>query len=136
MVHKDKADIVYALADYKQLVVAYKTKYAQMVRQVAFWKTCVLWLSGILIVVGGAAVSEYFKSLDAISSRQRNSVLSEERERSLVRAVESAKFELSKTREELDKKEMIIKQLEENVSTTSKKLLEKLLPDQESVRAK
>ena len=55
MAQKEKSDIVYALADYKQLVIAYKTKYAHMVQQVAFWKTCVIWLGLVVFLIGAAA---------------------------------------------------------------------------------
>jgi hypothetical protein len=71
MASKEKSDIVYALADYKQLVVAYKTKYAQMVRQVVFWKTCVVWTVFIISIAIIAAAAGFFDYAGRLSSQQK-----------------------------------------------------------------
>jgi hypothetical protein len=131
MAPKDKSDIVYALADYKQLVVAYKTKYAHMVRQVTFWKTCVIWLGLIVFLIGIAAAAGFIDYTSHISSRQKEIAVLDGRVQSLSEKLDTAYRQLQQTRLELAQKEAAVKQLEKNVSTTSKKLLEKLLRDQE-----
>jgi len=132
MASKEKSDIVYALADYKQLVVAYKTKYAQMVRQVAFWKTCVVWLVFIISIVVLAAAAVFFNYSSRLYSRQKDISNLEEQARDLSFRLDTARGQLQKVRFELAQKEEAVKQMEKNISTASKKLLEKLLKDQES----
>jgi hypothetical protein len=131
MVQKDKSDIVYALADYKQLVIAYKTKYAQMAGQVAFWKTCVIWLGLIVFLIGAAAMVGFFDYMNHLSGRQNDISALESKAQDLTYRLDSADRQLRQTRNELAQKEAMIRLLEKNVSTTSKKLLEKLLKDQE-----
>ncbi len=128
---KDKSDIIYALADYKQLVVAYKTKYAQMAGQVAFWKTSVIWLVFLCVGLAVTAAVVYIQSVESASSRQKDRILFEERERGLVRSLEQSRADLRESRMLVEEKEEIIKLLEKNVSTASKKLLEKILPEKE-----
>jgi septal ring factor EnvC (AmiA/AmiB activator) len=131
MAAKEKSDIVYALADYKQLVVAYKTKYSLMVRQVTFWKTCVVWLVFIISIVVVAAAAGFFDYTGRLSSRQKNIFSLEEQVQDLSFRLDTAQSQLQKVRFELAQKEEAIKQMEKNSSTASKKLLEKLLKDQE-----
>ena len=131
MASKEKPDIVYALADYKQLVIAYKTKYAQMVRQVAFWKTCVVWLVFIISIIVVAATAGFFEYMGRLSSRQKNISSLEEQVQDMSFRLDTAQGQLQKTRFELAQKEEAVKQMEKNSSTASKKLLEKLLKDQE-----
>jgi hypothetical protein len=131
MASKEKSDIVYALADYKQLVIAYKTKYAQMVRQVAFWKTCAVWLVVIISITVVAAAAGFFNYMGRLSSGQKNISSLEEQVQDLSFRLDTAQGQLQKTRFELAQKEEALKQMEKNSSTASKKLLEKLLKDQE-----
>jgi len=72
MAQKNKSDIIYALADYKQLVVAYKTKYAQMVRQVTFWKTCFIWLGLAVIALCVAIVVGYLDYTHRLAASVRD----------------------------------------------------------------
>jgi hypothetical protein len=130
MVQKEKSDIVYALADYKQLVIAYKTKYAHMVQQLAFWKTCVIWLGLIVFLIGVAATVGYLDYVNHLSGRQKDISMLEDQAQILSHKLDAAERQLQRTRDELAQKEEAIKLLEKNVSTTSKKLLEKLLKDQ------
>jgi len=131
MAQKEKSDIIYALADYKQLVIAYKTKYAQMVGQVAFWRTCVIWLGLIVFLIGAAAMVGFFDYMNHISGRQKDISVLEGQAQDLSYKLDAAERQLRQTRNELAQKEAMVKLLEKNVSTTSKKLLEKLLKDQE-----
>jgi hypothetical protein len=135
MTQKDKSDIVYALADYKQLVIAYKTKYANMAQQVTFWKTCVIWLGLIVFLIGVAATAGYLDYMNHLSGRQNDISMLEGQAQNLSHKLDAAERQLQRTRYELAQKEAAIKLLEKNVSTTSKKLLEKLLKDQEPVAA-
>jgi hypothetical protein len=131
MASKEKSDIVYALADYKQLVVAYKTKYAQMVRQVVFWKTCVIWLAVIISGTIVAAAAGFFYYTGRLSSRQKDIFGLEEQVQDLSFRLDAAQGQLQKVRSEMAQKDEAVKQMEKNTSTASKKLLEKLLKDQE-----
>ncbi|MFA6384333.1 MAG: hypothetical protein WCY10_03060 [Candidatus Omnitrophota bacterium] len=130
MVQKEKSNIVYALADYKQLVIAYKTKYAQMVQQVVFWKTCVIWLGFIVFFVGAAATVGYFDYMNHLSASQKDVSILEGQAQNLAHQLGAAERQLQQTRYELSQREAAIRLLEKNISTTSKKLLEKLLKDQ------
>jgi Tfp pilus assembly protein PilO len=136
MVQKEKSDIVYALADYKQLVVAYKTKYVNMAQQVVFWKTCVIWLGLIVFLIGVAATVGYLDYMNHLSGRQKDISMIEGQAQNLSHQLDAAERQLQQTRYELAQKEAAIKLLEKNVSTTSKKLLEKLLKDQEPGNAR
>ena len=131
MAQKEKSDIVYALADYKQLVIAYKTKYSQMVRQVTFWRTCVIWLGLIVFLIGVAAAAGFIDYTNHLSGRQKDISMLEDQVQSLSGKLDLTERQLQQVRFELAQKEATVKQLEKNVSTTSKNLLEKLLKDQE-----
>lgn len=129
MAQKEKSDIVYALADYKQLVVAYKTKYAHLVRQVTFWRTCVIWLGGIVFLIGVAAAAGYMDYARNISGSKKDIEILEAQVRNLVQKLDASELRLRQARDELEQREKAVVQLEKNVSTASKQLLEKLLPD-------
>ncbi len=127
---RQRADIVYALADYKQLVLAYKSKYAELVKRASFWRASAIWLALLSILAGlimGLALSEIRdslvegkKSIDRLNGRVE----------SISIHLKSVQEELESARGELNKKELAIKQLEQNVSNASKELLEKLLKEQ------
>ena len=129
MAHKEKSDLVYALADYKQLVVAYKTKYAQLVRLVTFWKTCVIWLGLIVFLLGAAASVGYLDYTRHMSGRRNDIAMLEMQVQNLSHKLDAAERQLQQARQDLEQREAAVNQLEKNVSTTSKKLLEKLLKD-------
>jgi|WetSurMetagenome_2_1015567.scaffolds.fasta_scaffold623546_1 hypothetical protein len=132
MPSKEKSDIVYALADYKQLVVAYKTKYAQMVRQVTFWKTCVVWLGLIVFLIGVAASIGYWDYTSHLAGRQKDMQTLENQVQNLSYKLDAAERRLQQSRAVLTQKEVVIRQLEKSVSAASKKLVEKMLKDQPS----
>lgn len=129
MTQKDKSDIIYALADYKQLVVAYKSKYAQMVRQVTFWKTCVIWLGLIVFLLGVAASVGYLDYARRMAGSRDDIEMLETQVQNLSHKLDAAERQLQQARRDLEQREAAVSQLEKNVSTTSKKLLEKLLKD-------
>ena len=127
---KQKSELVYALADYKQLVLAYQSKYAQMVKRLSFWKTSVLWLLVIfvLLVYGTLyLISDYKQRISYMRSDIR---MLENKVDSNVVHIERLNQELSATKEILKQKELSLIQLEKDISTNSKKLLERMLKDQ------
>ena len=127
---RHRADIVYALADYKQLVLAYKSKYAELVKRLSFWRASALWLALLSILAGlimGFALSEI---RDSLAEGKKSIDRLNGRVEAISIQLEKSQKELASAREELDKKELVIKQLEQNISNASKELLEKLLKEQ------
>jgi len=129
MAQKNKSDIIYALADYKQLVVAYKTKYAQMVRQVTFWKTCFIWLGLAVIALCVAIVVGYLDYTHRLAASVRDIEMLQAQVKGLSHQLDDRERQLHQARLELEQRQEAVTQFEKNVSTTSKKLLEKLLKD-------
>ena len=120
-------NIVYALADYRQLVVEYKTKHAQLVKTVAFWKASVIWLGMLIFSI--TVILAYL-----LSDARKNIWKSQQDLKEFTSRVidvsnrfERAQQELAVTQDELRKKETLVKELEKNISTNSKKQLEELL---------
>jgi septal ring factor EnvC (AmiA/AmiB activator) len=136
MKDKHSSEVIYALADYKQLVLAYRTKHAELIKSLTFWKTSVIWFSvfTLLFVLTFLFWSqENGRNVD--SDRKRLEMLNVQFN-SVSEKLARTEKDLLKTREELNRKEELIKSLEKNVSTASKKLLEKLLVDQGESPAK
>ena len=128
---KYRSDIVYALADYKQLVMAYKSKHAELVKKMTFWKVSFLWL---LLIAGCGVVGIYFMVLEKKSDVMRNRSTVARLNNKIEEMTDSlgrTQQELKGTQEELTKKQNVILQLEQNISNAPKKLLEKLLIEQE-----
>jgi septal ring factor EnvC (AmiA/AmiB activator) len=135
MKDKHSSDVIYALADYKQLVLAYRTKHAELIKSLTFWKTSVVWLSvftGLFVLVMMSWLLENNKDLE---SNRKNIEIMNGRANAVSEKLSMTENELSRTREELKKKEELIRNLEKNISTASKKLLEKLLAEQEEAAA-
>lgn len=126
---KQKHDIVYALADYKQLVISYQTKYASLVRQVSFWKTTVLWILLGGLVFSGVFVSESSAHRKVAAQHSRDLQLLSERTAALSEELARRKGELSVAQESLRAKDMAIAELERKISTTTKTMLEDMLQD-------
>jgi chromosome segregation ATPase len=78
-----------------------------------------------------AAAAGFFDYMGRLSSRQKNISSLEEQVQDLSFRLDTAQGQLQKVRFELAQKEEAVKQMEKNSSTASKKLLEKLLKDQE-----
>jgi septal ring factor EnvC (AmiA/AmiB activator) len=135
MKDKHSSEVIYALADYKQLVLAYRTKHAEIVKSLTFWKTSVVWLSvftGLFVLLMTSWLLENGKDLE---SSRKNMEIINGRLNAVSEKLAGTEDKLSQTREELKKKEDLIRSLEKNVSTTSKKLLEKMLTEQEETAA-
>jgi septal ring factor EnvC (AmiA/AmiB activator) len=127
MKEKNNVDVVYALADYKQLVMGYKTKYAQLLKDSVFWKVSFVWLAVLMVCVCGVLV---FVVNDTRNRLIQKSAAIEQ----LNLRVESVSAELSVMSKELETaktelagKDRVIREMEKNMSTNSKKLLDKLL---------
>lgn len=127
---KHRADIVYALADYKQLVLAYKSKYAELIKKVSFWRTSALWLALLSTAAGlimGFALSEI---RDSLAEGKHSIARLNSKVELLSTKLDKTQQELVAAKDELSKKDLLIKQLEQNISNTSKELVEKLLKEQ------
>jgi len=124
-----QSDIVYALSDYKQLVLQYKTKYSELMKAYVFWKTSSFWLVCL------AAVAVLFSLLSLSDSRRqstdqaRNIQLLNRRVQSLSDQAQACGRQFQAAREELAQKQGLIAQLEKNISTVSKKQVERLLEE-------
>jgi len=129
MKEKHGSGMIYALADYKQLVLAYKTKHAELVKTATFWKTSAIWLAILTISVTVTVIFFLADSKRSLAESNRNINRLNRKLEDVSHSLDSAQQELKLTKEELEKKEMLIMQLEKNMSTTSKKLLEKLLKE-------
>jgi len=127
---KNKTDIVYALADYKQLVLAYKSKYTELVKKVAFWRTSTIWLAVLVISMATVVLFELFDKKNNGAEARGDIVKLAGKIENVSSQLTQAQKELETAKAELEKKDTVIKQLEQNVSNTSKKLVEKLLKEQ------
>jgi septal ring factor EnvC (AmiA/AmiB activator) len=130
MKEKQDPEIVYALADYKQLVLAYKTKHAQLVSALSFWKASFFWLMVLSASVIGALVLVFSDARTALSQARKEKNALDTKAAALKQQQDEARARLDSTREELQKKEAVIRELEKSLSTASKKLLERLLKEQ------
>jgi septal ring factor EnvC (AmiA/AmiB activator) len=129
MKEKHGSGMIYALADYKQLVLAYKTKYAELVKTVTFWRTSVIWLAILTIGITVMVIFSLADTQKSLAESNKNINLLNNKLKVVSDRLDSAHQELKVTKEELEKKEMLIRELEKNMSTTSKKLLEKVLKE-------
>ncbi|MDD5730662.1 MAG: hypothetical protein PHN57_05995 [Candidatus Omnitrophica bacterium] len=124
---KHEHDIVYALADYKQLVMAYKSKYSELIKKASFWRTTSIWLFCFLLSAGMIVVSEFGGIKKNMVESENNISRLGTRIETISDNLDKAQQELVAAKEELSKKDLVIKQLEQNMSNTSRELLEKLL---------
>lgn len=126
---KQKTDVIYALADYKQLVLAYRTKYTELVKSLSFWKASAVWLAVfVFVLVMLLAVGFFSCKNDLLNARAGESALTRERER-LAEQVRGLQQDLAAAQSELAGQKALVQQLEKNISTASKKTLEKLLKE-------
>ncbi|MCX5708631.1 MAG: hypothetical protein NTY14_06655 [Candidatus Omnitrophica bacterium] len=135
MKDKHSSEVIYALADYKQLVLAYRTKHSELIKSLTFWKTSVVWLSvftGLFVLV---MISWMLENGKESESSRKNMEIINARANAVSEKLTRIEDEFSRTKEELKKKEELIRSLEKNISTASKKLLEKLLDEQEEAAA-
>jgi hypothetical protein len=124
---EEKSSWVYVLADYKQLVLQYKTKFSQQARQALVWKVVAIWCAIVIFAMGAAM---YFWVTDARRSfaDSKNDIgkLSLRLQEFAVRLDETQQ-ELKVAKEELKFKSEAIGRLEQGISSASKRLVENLL---------
>ena len=127
--NKQKTDVVYALADYKQLVLAYRTKYTELVKSLSFWKASAVWLGVFVCVLVVLLAAGFFSCKnDLLNARADETALTRERER-LAEQVRGLQQDLAVAQSELAAQKALVQQLEKNISTASKKTLEQLLKE-------
>ncbi len=135
MKDKHSSEVIYALADYKQLVLAYRTKHAELVKSLTFWKTSVVWLSACTILIILVIMFWLLENGKDFDNNKKNEELLNAQVSAVSEKLSRTERDLAVAREELRRKEELVKYLEKNISTTSKKLLEKLLTEQEEPAA-
>ena len=131
MKDKHSSEVIYALADYKQLVLAYRSKHAELVKSLAFWKTSLVWLCAFTAFFVLMIIFWLLESGKDLNSNRKNTEMLNSQVNAVSGKLARTEDELIRVKEELKKKEDLIKNLEKNVSTASRKLLEKLLAEQE-----
>jgi hypothetical protein len=126
-----KSNLIYVLADYKQLVLQYKTKFSQQMEEAMFWKTTAIWCMFIIFCM--CAVM-YFLVTDVRRSfadsknsiGQLNSRLAQ-----ITVKQDKTQQELVAAKDELKLKGEAISRLEQGISSASKRLVENLLRGQQ-----
>jgi septal ring factor EnvC (AmiA/AmiB activator) len=131
MKDKHNSEVIYALADYKQLVLAYRTKHAELIKSLAFWKTSLIWLCVFTAFFVLMAIFWLLATGKDLDSNRKNTEMLNYQVNAVSDKLARVEDELTQARVELKKKEDLIKNLEKNISTASRKLLEKLLAEQE-----
>ena len=135
MKDKHSSEVIYALADYKQLVLAYRTKHAELVKSLTFWKTSVVWFSAFTILIVLVIMFWLLENGKDFDNNKKSEEFLNAQVSAVSEKLSRIERDLAVTREELRRKEELVKYLEKNISTTSKKLLEKLLTEQEEPAA-
>ena len=135
MKDKHSSEVIYALADYKQLVLAYRTKHAELIKSLTFWKTSVVWLTVLSSVIFLALLFWALENSRDIDNNKKSSEMLNAQVNAVTEKLARTETELAASRDELNRKEEMVKLLEKNISTTSKKLLEKMLSEQEEAGA-
>jgi DNA segregation ATPase FtsK/SpoIIIE-like protein len=131
MKDKHSSEVIYALADYKQLVLAYRSKHTELVKSLAFWKTSLVWLCAFTAFFVLMIIFWLLESGKDLNSNRKNTEMLNSQVNIVSEKLARTEDELIRVKDELKKKEDLIKNLEKNVSTASRKLLEKLLAEQE-----
>jgi DNA segregation ATPase FtsK/SpoIIIE-like protein len=131
MKDKHSSEVIYALADYKQLVLAYRSKHTELVKSLAFWKTSLVWLCAFTAFFVLMIIFWLLESGKDLKSNKKNTEMLNLQVYAVSEKLARTEDELVRAKEELKKKEDLIKNLEKNISTASRKLLEKLLAEQE-----
>jgi hypothetical protein len=123
----EQSSLVYVLADYKQLVLQYKSKFTQLTNEAAFWRAAAVW-SIIIIFCLGAVMYFWIKDARAVLRDNRISISQlGERLRQVTVKLDETKEGLRQAKDELRFKGEAISRLEQGVSTASKRLVENLL---------
>ncbi len=124
---EEKNSLIYELADYKQLVLQYTTRFSQQAKDALFWKiACGICL--VLIFCVGFAVYLWMAKTEMgfVDSRKNISQLNIRLQEITVR-LDQTRQELGAAKEELKFKAQAISRLEQGVSSASKSLVENLL---------
>jgi hypothetical protein len=129
---RNNPNIVYALADYKQLVIQYRSRQAELIKSLMFWRTTALWLSAAGVICLLFSVALYTDNKKQAAASASGLAAMSSRIESLTERFEGREQELTAAREEIEAKSARISQLEKNLSTASKKQAEKLLKDVEA----
>lgn len=119
---KQERDPRYTLAEYKQRVLDCKSRQASLAKQLRFWQGVSFWLG--LLAACGLVVGLTF----GFDVRKNNTIL-KERIEALTYRVDRTQKDLDDTRAAIVEKDRWIATLEQNISSTSKKLLEKMLKE-------
>jgi len=123
----ERSSLIYVLADYKQLLLQYKAKFAQTARQTVFWKVTAI---GCIIIIFSLGVVMYFWLQDAgkVFADSKNSIsqLNLRLEKITLR-LDETQDELKAAKDELRFKGEAIGRLEQGISSASKRLVENLL---------
>ncbi len=126
---KEKQNLVYAIADYKQLVLQYRTTHTELVKSLSFWKTTAAWLTAAAVACLVFGVSLYIDNRRQAAKDLSIIAAMSARLQSLAERFESREQELARARADLEDRDARIQQLEKNISTASKTQAEKLLKD-------
>jgi len=125
-------EIKYALSDYKQLVLQYKTKYSELVKACVFWRTSAIWLCVLAAASLAICIYAVLDSRHQVLLAQKDTSLLSERVQSLTGQAELFRKEIESAKQDLAQKQALIVQLEKNLSTVSKQQVERLLKEKES----
>jgi hypothetical protein len=123
----DKSNLIYALADYKQLVLQYKTQFSLTVKEALFYRTAAICCMIIIFSMGAVM---YFWLSDArrgfLDSKNSISQLGS-RLAQITLKLDETQRQLKATKDELMLKGEAISRLEQGISSASKRLVENLL---------
>jgi septal ring factor EnvC (AmiA/AmiB activator) len=127
---KNDINLTYILADYKQLVLQYKGKYSDQVKKATFWTVTAFWLSLGLVCMAILVISLAFDANRGLSKNQESMGQLGRKIELISNKLDKTHQELMFTKEELNKKDMLIERLERNASSASKRIIEELLKEE------
>ena len=127
---KNDINLTYILADYKQLVLQYKGKYSDQVKKATFWAVTAFWLSLGLVCMAILVISLAFDANRGLSKNQESMGQLGRKIELISNKLDKTHQELMFTKEELNKKDMLIERLERNASSASKRIIEELLKEE------
>ena len=127
--NKRNEDLVYILADYKQLVLEYKSKYVSLVKKLHFWKTSCFWLFLLVCCLGVAMFSGITEAKRDLADNKKSIAQLNKRIEGMSQSLDETQQDLVAAKQEINKKDIRINKLEQNVSSASKRLLEKMLTE-------
>lgn len=123
----EKSSLVYLLADYKQLLLQYKSKFAQLANEAVFWRAAAVWCIIIIFCLGAVMYFWIKETGTALRDNKMSIGALGERLRQVTVKLDETKEELIAAKDELRLRAEAISRLEQGVSTASKRLVENLL---------